>query len=51
MAGDRNPRVEVVSLLAMTNGLVSSVLGRQRTAEDALAVVRYRLDRLFAPSP
>jgi AcrR family transcriptional regulator len=51
VAGDRNPRVEVVSLLAMTNGLVSSVLGRQRTAEDALAVVRYRLDRLFAPSP
>ncbi len=51
VAGDHNPRVEVVSLLAMTNGLVSSVLGRQRTAEDALAVVRYRLDRLFAPSP
>lgn len=27
------------------------VLGRQLTAEDALAVVRYRPDRLFAPSP
>jgi AcrR family transcriptional regulator len=48
VAGDRDPRAEVVSLLAMTNGLVSSVLGRQRTAEEALAVVRYRLDRLFA---
>ena len=51
VAGDRDPRMEVVSLLAMTNGLVSSVLGRQRSVEDALAVVHYRLDRLFLPSP
>jgi AcrR family transcriptional regulator len=42
-----DPRIEVVSLLALTNGLVSSVLGRQRDVEDALRVVRYRLDRLF----
>ncbi len=49
VAGDRDPRIEVVSLLALTNGLVSSVLGRQRTVDDALAVVRYRLDRLFGP--
>jgi AcrR family transcriptional regulator len=48
VASDRDPRAEVVSLLAMTNGLVSSVLGRQRTTEEALAVVHYRLDRLFA---
>jgi AcrR family transcriptional regulator len=51
VAADRDPRLEVVSLLALTNGLVSNVLGRQRSVEDALAVVRYRLDRLFAPSP
>ncbi len=50
LAADRDPRIEVVSLLALTNGLVSSVLGRQRSAEDALAVVRYRLDRLFLPA-
>ena len=50
VAGDRDPRVEVISLLAMTNGLVSGVLGRQCTAEEALAVVRYRLDRLFLPA-
>jgi AcrR family transcriptional regulator len=42
-----DPRIEVVSLLALTNGLVSSVLGRQRDVDDALHVVRYRLDRLF----
>lgn len=48
VAADRDPRMEVVCLLALTNGLVSSVLSRQRSAEDALAVVRYRLDRLFA---
>ena len=42
-----DPRIEVVSLLALTNGLVSSVLGQQRDVDDALRVVRYRLDRLF----
>jgi AcrR family transcriptional regulator len=42
-----DPRIEVVGLLALTNGLVSSVLGRQRDVDDALRVVRYRLDRLF----
>lgn len=45
--GDVDPRVEVVGLLALTNGLVSSVLGQQRDVDDALRVVRYRLDRLF----
>ena len=47
--GDVDPRIEVVSLLALTNGLVSSVLGRQRDVDDALRVVGYRLDRLFPP--
>ncbi|MGY1653859.1 TetR/AcrR family transcriptional regulator [Geodermatophilus sp. SYSU D01119] len=44
---DVDPRIEVVSLLALTNGLVSSVLGRQRDVGDAQRVVAYRLDRLF----
>jgi AcrR family transcriptional regulator len=45
-AGD--PRTEVAALLALANGLTSSVLGRQRTAEAAAAVLRYALDRVFA---
>ena len=49
VAADRDPRTEVVRLLAMANGLTSSVLGGQRGVEDALAVVRYALDRLFSP--
>ncbi|MFD0633189.1 TetR family transcriptional regulator C-terminal domain-containing protein [Catenulispora yoronensis] len=34
-------------LLAMVNGLGSSVLGGQRTGEDAVAVLGYHLDELF----
>jgi hypothetical protein len=45
---DRQPRTEVAALLALTNGLTSSVLGRQRTADEAAAVLRYALDRVFA---
>lgn len=47
IGADRDPRAEVVRLLAMANGLTSSVLGGQRTVDDAVAVVRYALDRLF----
>ncbi|MGY1601904.1 TetR/AcrR family transcriptional regulator [Geodermatophilus sp. SYSU D00815] len=50
VAADRDPRTEVVGLLAMANGLTSSVLGTQRSAAQAAAVVRYHLDRLFAPT-
>ena len=50
IAADRDPRTEVVGLLAMANGLTSSVLGTQRSAEQAAEVVRYHLDRLFAPA-
>jgi AcrR family transcriptional regulator len=50
IASDRDPRTEVVRLLAMANGLTSSVLGGQRSVDDAAAVVRYALDRLFPPS-
>jgi AcrR family transcriptional regulator len=47
IAADRDPRTEVVALLALANGLTSSVLGTQRTADEAVSVVRYTLDRLF----
>jgi AcrR family transcriptional regulator len=50
IAPGRDPRTEVVRLLAMANGLTSSVLGGRRSVADAAAVVGYALDRLFSPS-
>ncbi|WP_405086476.1 TetR/AcrR family transcriptional regulator [Microbispora sp. NBC_01389] len=47
---DRDPRTEVAALLALANGLTSSVLSRQRSHEDAAAIVGYHLDRLFGPA-
>ena len=44
---DRDPRTEVATLLALTNGLTSSILGRQRSPGAAAAILRYTLDRLF----
>jgi AcrR family transcriptional regulator len=49
IAPDRDLRADVVGLLAMANGLTSSVLGTQRSVEDAEAVLGYHLDRLFSP--
>ncbi|MEV1170068.1 hypothetical protein [Nonomuraea sp. NPDC049784] len=39
--------MKAAGLLAMTNGLVSSVLGTQRTGEAALAILTGHLDELF----
>lgn len=47
---DRDPRTEVAALLALANGLTSSVLGRQRSHEAAAAIIDYHLDRLFGPA-
>jgi len=44
---DREPRTEVAALLALANGLTSSVLSRQRSHEAAVAIIGYHLDRLF----
>jgi AcrR family transcriptional regulator len=38
-------------LLALTNGLGSSVLGGQRDGDAALAILTYHLDRLFTRTP
>lgn len=46
---DRDPELTAAGLLAMVNGLGSSVLGGQRDSEAALAVLDYHLDRLFDP--
>ena len=50
-AGDvdpgQDPRTEVAALLALTNGLSDSVVGGQRDADAALAILGYQLDRLF----
>ena len=45
---DRDPRTEAITLLALTNGLSDSIVGGQRDADAALAVLGYQLDRLFA---
>ncbi|GAB3831599.1 TetR/AcrR family transcriptional regulator [Dactylosporangium cerinum] len=39
----------VAGLLALTNGLGSSILGGQRDGDAALAILTYHLDRLFDP--
>jgi AcrR family transcriptional regulator len=47
-----DPDAEALSLLAMSHGLGTSVLGGQASAERAQAVIDYHLDRLFpAPQP
>jgi AcrR family transcriptional regulator len=42
-----DPRVESAALLAMCAGLGSGILAGQRSAEDALAILRHQLDRIF----
>ncbi|XVU29055.1 TetR/AcrR family transcriptional regulator [Actinoplanes sp. CA-054009] len=44
-----DPEITAAALLALTNGLGSSVLGGQRDGRDALAILTYHLDRLFHP--
>lgn len=51
IAPDRDPRTEVASLLALANGLTSSVLSRQRSHEAAIKIIDYHLARLFGPAP
>ncbi|MER7582002.1 TetR family transcriptional regulator C-terminal domain-containing protein [Kitasatospora sp. NPDC097691] len=43
----RDTGVTAAGLLAMVNGLGSSVLGGQRSGEEALAILTYHLDELF----
>lgn len=43
----RDPRNEVAALLALANGLTSSVLGQQRNPADAANILRYQLNQLF----
>ncbi len=45
-----NPDAEAISLLAMSHGLGTSVLGGQSSAEQTQAVIDYHLDRLFPAS-
>jgi AcrR family transcriptional regulator len=51
-AGDVDPELDaaviVSGLLALTNGLGSSVLAGQRDGAAALAILTYHLDRLFS---
>ncbi|WP_049566254.1 TetR/AcrR family transcriptional regulator [Nonomuraea sp. SBT364] len=50
IAPDRDPRTEVAGLLALANGLTSSVLSRQRSHAAATEIIDYYLDRLFGPA-
>lgn len=48
IAADTDPALTAAGLLALTNGLGSSVLGGQRDGPAALQILTYHLDRLFA---
>ncbi|MFF0309562.1 TetR/AcrR family transcriptional regulator [Streptosporangium sp. NPDC004379] len=48
---DRDPRTEVAALLALANGLTSSVLSRQRGHEAAAEIIDYHLAHLFGTAP
>jgi AcrR family transcriptional regulator len=48
VTADADPHRVAAGLLAMTNGLGSSVLGGQRDGGAALAILTYHLDALFA---
>ncbi|BAJ31833.1 putative TetR family transcriptional regulator [Kitasatospora setae KM-6054] len=49
LAPGRDPAIAAAGLAAMVNGLGQSVLGGQRTGEQALAVLTRHLDELFTP--
>ncbi|MEV0373642.1 TetR/AcrR family transcriptional regulator [Streptomyces sp. NPDC050636] len=44
---DLDPRLEAISLLALSAGLGTSVLVGQRSTESAAAVLEHQLDRIF----
>jgi hypothetical protein len=46
-----DPDLEALSLLALSAGLGTSVLGGQSSAGQAQAVIDYHLDRLFLANP
>ncbi|MGD0608921.1 MAG: hypothetical protein ABSA53_35730, partial [Streptosporangiaceae bacterium] len=50
MPGHLDPDLEAISLLTMSAGLGTSVLGGQSSAEQAQAVIDYHLHRLFPAS-
>jgi AcrR family transcriptional regulator len=47
---DLDPDLEALSLLAMSAGLGTSILGGQSTPGQAQGVIDYHLDRLFPPA-
>lgn len=48
LAGQPEPELTATGLLALTNGLASSILGRQHDAETVVAVLNHHLDLIFA---
>lgn len=47
---DRDAATEAARLLSLSHGLGTGILVGRHTAEDAQAVLRYHLDRLFGPA-
>ncbi|GAA5055092.1 TetR/AcrR family transcriptional regulator [Nocardia callitridis] len=47
LAAGVDPALEATRLVALTNGLGTSLLAGQRTPDEAHAVLRYHLDQLF----
>lgn len=50
MQAHLDPRAEAISLMAMSAGLVTSVLAGQTSTDEALAIIGYHLDRLLPAS-
>ena len=48
-AGRPEPELTAAGLLALTNGLASSILGGQRDGDAAVTVLRHHLDLIFGP--
>jgi len=49
LADRPEPELTAAGLLALTNGLGSSILGGQRDGDAAVAVLRHHLDLVFGP--
>ncbi|WP_416566236.1 TetR/AcrR family transcriptional regulator [Nocardia testacea] len=50
LAPGMNPSQEAARLVALTNGIGTSILAGQHTPDTATALLRYHLDQLFTPA-
>ncbi|MGW6334663.1 TetR family transcriptional regulator C-terminal domain-containing protein [Nocardia rhamnosiphila] len=50
LAPGLNPSQEAARLVALTNGIGTSILVGQHTPDTATALLRYHFDQLFTPA-